>query len=365
MFTFDELLESSYVTVDVLKDDFKKTDILLDSPISRVDVVSLTSSVDIQSSTWVECEGHVADLMEETFLRDRVFKKDFDLVSSKGRNVFYLRSCKGKATWLTISMDLGTYERFGYRIGREDGTKRMLDIRMNRNDFLESKKYDRLKWCLRRVSPRLRCRLLCDEDTRKSLPTSFQTKELKTSRISRHFIERVSSLPDMEKIYNALYSSSSSPSENHEKQEISQCLHDWIGAVIHNLDDLVRHTGHTSPADGDRDAFVSKFRLFSELPQFCCVKKKDPGIIRTERRVGYMTFTQTSKLLSEQFECVTRENSFRVFSCWYDSTLPSMWRRKGRAISNQYMIPGQSACNTSLVVLPNHRALVFQVEPVD
>ena len=117
-----------------------------------------------------------------------------------------------------------------------------------------------------------------------------------------------------------------------------------------------------SPADGDRDAFVSKFRLFSDVPQLC-KKMKDTSTIYSARHVGYMNFTHMSKLLSEQFDCATRENSFRVLSCWYDSTLPSVWRRKGRAISNQCMIPGQSACNACIVILPNKRAVLFRVEP--
>ena len=352
MFTFNELPESSCVTVEVLDE---KADLeILEVPVSRVDVVSLTSS-SANSSTWVECEGHVLELIEEAFLRDHVFNRDFDLVSSRGKNVFYMRSCKAKATWLTISMDVETYERFGYKIGREDGERRLLDLQLNRKGFLESKKYERLKWCVGRL-PRLSCRLLCEEDTMKSLPKSFDKTEVKTSFTSKHSIENVSILPDMENIHSALLSS---PSEN--KQEIAKCLQDWTAAVIHNLDNLVRQIGGLPPADGDRDAFVSKFRLFSDAPHFC-KKMKDTTIYST-RHIGYMDFTHTSKLLSKQFDCATRENSFRVVSCWYDSTLPSVWRRKGRAISNQCMIPGQSACNTCIVILPNKRAVVFRVEP--
>ena len=135
-------------------------------------------------------------------------------------------------------MDVETYERFGYKIGREDGERRLLDLQLNRKGFLESKKYERLKWCVKRL-PRLSCRLLCDEDTVKCLPKSFDRTEVKTSRTSKHSIEGVSILPDMEKIHSALFSSSSS--EN--KQEIAQCLQDWTAAVIHNLDDLVRQVG--------------------------------------------------------------------------------------------------------------------------
>jgi len=41
-----------------------------------------------------------------------------------------------------------------------------------------------------------------------------------------------------------------------------------------------------------------------------------------------------------------------------------VWKRKGRAIPNTYMIPGQSASHTSIVILPKQRYIAFRMEPL-
>jgi len=363
MFKFNELPECCRLTVDV--SSYKDGDDvpIRDVPTCRVDVVSMVSGIDrtTRKSAWIEFEcGSVVDVLEKSFLKERVFNKDFDF-KSEGENVFYLTSTRKSSTWLTISMDVETYEKFGYRSGREDGERRLIRIQLDRKGFLESKKYERLLWCLARV-PRLRCRLLCDEDTRKCLPKSFDKIEVRKNAVSIHKIDNVSILPDVEKIYSLLCSNS----EN--KYEIAQNLQDWIGAVAHSLDDLVYKTGSSIPADGDTDAFVSKFRLFSSSSslQFCSKREKATCCIQSSRITGYMNFTETSEMLRQEFDAASREeeNSFRVFSCWYDSTLPSVWKRKGRAIPNTYMIPGQSASHTSIVILPKQRYIAFRMEPL-